>query len=210
MTKRLSLLKHLGLVHDDLCRRQSSSTYRLINKTGQEEMSIRYNLSSKPPESMEKGQQHGGQVGPAQETPAPPYPGSPVGYGVQGAAQAGNLAPISEYGNTPGAGMNTPAPQYIVTQQPANVTQVVMSHQHLPGDVPGRMKCPHCQIEILTETRHKPGIMAWWLCIFLGLLLIWPCCLIPLFVPACQDVEHRCSTCKKVIHIHRQTRGYYY
>ncbi|KAL1005470.1 hypothetical protein UPYG_G00059570 [Umbra pygmaea] len=160
---------------------------------------------------MQKGQQYGGEIGP-QDTPAPPY--QPPAYGFQGAAQPGMYPQTPQYGmaqpiNTTGfpqPGMSTQVPQYIVTQQPANspnVNQVVVIQQQMPKDAPAQMKCPYCQIEVVTQVHHKPGLLTWTICGVLGILLIWPCCLIPFCVPSCQDVEHRCCNCQKVIHIHK-------
>ncbi|KAL1005467.1 hypothetical protein UPYG_G00059520 [Umbra pygmaea] len=146
--------------------------------------------------SMEKGQLDGRQNGPPQyvspNTLSPPYPGLPVGYSFQGA---------------PAAGLCSPATQYSMGETPANspvVTQVVVMQQPLPTDVVGHMMCPHCRVQVLTEARHTPGTLAWVICGTLGVLIIWPCCLIPFCVNSCKDVEHLCPNCKKVIHIHKR------
>ncbi|XP_028978178.1 lipopolysaccharide-induced tumor necrosis factor-alpha factor homolog isoform X1 [Esox lucius] len=171
---------------------------------------------------MEKGQQYGGQNGPPQDIPCPPYPGPAVGYGIQGDSIVNGQyrppqdisyppypVPSVDYGiggaSQPRVNPPTTGAGVAPSANAPVITQVVVLQQQLPSNVSGQMKCPHCQIEVVTETTHTPGTHTWMLCLTLGILLCWPCCFIPFCVKSCQDVKHHCPNCKNVIHIHKAT-----
>ncbi len=103
-----------------------------------------------------------------------------------------------------------PYPQTYVQVQPSTATNTVYVSQSLGGlgDTPAKIKCPHCQFEGMTTTSRSIGLGAWLAVLFLFVLgwffiLPWLICWIPLVIPACWDVTHSCSNCKRTVGTHK-------
>uniref|UniRef100_F1LED3 Lipopolysaccharide-induced tumor necrosis factor-alpha factor n=1 Tax=Ascaris suum TaxID=6253 RepID=F1LED3_ASCSU len=64
--------------------------------------------------------------------------------------------------------------------------------------------CPHCQAQILTQTVGRAGLLTWLICGGLALVGCWLCCPIPFCVASCQDVEHYCPKCRRLLGTYRR------
>lgn len=142
------------------------------------------------------------------ESNPPPYPGpQPTQAGMNFPGQ--QTAYVSQA--DPSVLLYPSSPPYGFEALPTNVqqpmavpvvTQVVM----MPTltDVPGRITCPHCHQDIMTETEHLSGLLTWLICGTLALFVCWLCCCIPFCVDACKDVKHSCPNCKNVIRVYKR------
>uniref|UniRef100_A0A4W5MRK9 Si:ch211-202h22.8 n=1 Tax=Hucho hucho TaxID=62062 RepID=A0A4W5MRK9_9TELE len=147
---------------------------------------------------MENGQQYRGQYGYPQHIPAPSYPGPPAAYDLQGGDRGAAYAPQPGFQRGDRDAAYPPQPGF------QRETQVVVMQQPLPRDVAVQMTCPHCQVQVLTETTHIAGCLAWLIFGALFCFLCMLCSFIPFCVDSCKDVEHSCPNCRRVIHIHKR------
>ena len=66
------------------------------------------------------------------------------------------------------------------------------------GSQPNLVICNECVQQVLTETKATPGFITY--CISCLLCLICPlCAFIPCCFDDCQDIEHYCPNCKKLL-----------
>ncbi|XP_067260886.1 lipopolysaccharide-induced tumor necrosis factor-alpha factor homolog [Chanodichthys erythropterus] len=121
------------------------------------------------------------------------YPGPQAPYPPQPGPQT---APYQ----TPQYGYGAPP----TTAQPTMIPVVTQMTTMNLTDVPGRIICPHCMTEVLTEIEYINGLLTWLICGGLALFICWFCCCIPFCVDACKDVKHTCPNCKNVIRLYKR------
>ncbi|CAL8272104.1 unnamed protein product [Lota lota] len=146
------------------------------------------------------GYQGGGNP-PAQNTIAG-YPGPQAGYP---GPQAGYPAPQAGY-PAPQAGYPAPQAGYQGGGNPPAQNTIVTHVMMTPSleSFPGQTMCPHCQQVVITRTQQQSGLMTWAICGGLAIFGCWLCCCIPFFIDSCQDVQHMCPNCHKVIYLYKR------
>ncbi len=64
------------------------------------------------------------------------------------------------------------------------------------GQDPQSIRCPNCRAGVITVTTRSPSVMAWVACLLLACLgCFCGCCLLPLIMDNCQEVQHYCPRC---------------
>ena len=103
-----------------------------------------------------------------------------------------------------------PAPQYTTPDfapypPPLGTCPPIIIFLQDLGPLPTHTSCPNCNTMNITETIPTTGRLTWGLSVLIALMGgIFGCCLIPFYVPECQDVTHRCSNCKNYIGTYRR------
>jgi len=79
------------------------------------------------------------------------------------------------------------------------------------GEHPINLTCPYCHEQVVSRTKYVNGALAWIICAslaFAGLFLIipWFFCCVPFCITQCQDVEHDCPKCNRLLGNYRRIR----
>jgi len=122
-----------------------------------------------------------------------PIPGAQPTY----AYSSGPGAPVAATMGQPAYGSVAATP--VVLVQPAYGSMNLFPH------FPVQTTCPFCSTQMVTSIKKEPGLLAWLSCGILALMgCVFGCCLIPFCLDPCQDTEHYCSNCHRLITVKRQ------
>jgi len=69
---------------------------------------------------------------------------------------------------------------------------------------PQTVRCPHDQMDVVTNVSEKTSIVSWLTCgglFLLGFILLipWFICWVPFCIPALNETVHTCPNCKRVL-----------
>lgn len=139
---------------------------------------------------------------PSASAPPPrPPPNAAVPAGMMGKTVTttysdGRQVTTTEY-QQPGASSSAGArPAASAAPSPA------ASHYHPPrtdlGSRPASVTCPYCTSTVTTRTNHNCGDCTI-ISVIILLLFFWPLFWVPFVSPSCQDVEHKCSNCNRMV-----------
>ncbi|XP_016139744.1 lipopolysaccharide-induced tumor necrosis factor-alpha factor homolog [Sinocyclocheilus grahami] len=137
---------------------------------------------------------------------SPPHYSSPhmdqtgINYPEQQAAYPSQAGPQAAPSQPPPYGFGYPT----ITIQPTMVPIVAQMAVVNLTDIPGRITCPHCMTDIITEIEYISGLLTWLLFGSLVIFVCWLCCCIPFCVDTCKDVKHTCPNCKNIIRIYKR------
>ncbi|XP_076845567.1 uncharacterized protein LOC143490896 [Brachyhypopomus gauderio] len=144
------------------------------------------------------------------------YPGQPVATPVyQANVQPGIQQSVTVVQAAPAPVIMQPMQPSVTVVQAGSTPAVIRTVQSTgpgtnptvvmsPKDVPVQMNCPYCQQQVITVTKPIPGALTWILFATLFIFLLWPFCLVPFCVHSCNDMEHRCPACQRVLYLHRR------
>lgn len=72
------------------------------------------------------------------------------------------------------------------------------------GPHPVAVSCPYCEAFVTTRLCPQPGLLTWLVCSGMVMLGCVPCCFLPFCVYECQDVEHFCPNCRRILGVYRR------
>ncbi|KAL1425161.1 hypothetical protein MTO96_019504, partial [Rhipicephalus appendiculatus] len=90
----------------------------------------------------------------------------------------------------------------MVFGQPGPVSIVTVSSSW--GPHPVSVSCPYCKTFVKTQVCPQPGLLTWLLSTAMSMLCCIPCCFVPFCVFHCQDVEHFCPNCRRILGVYRR------
>lgn len=126
--------------------------------------------------------------------PQPPPPYNPTAEAIPPEQYDKQSPPVYQpQGQNPNYG--TTPPIQIPIREPTIIVGIPVY-----GIGPTTVNCANCHQTVVSNVSYRPGLLTW-LLVF-GLFLFgcgFGCCLIPLCVDGCQDVEHYCPNCKTLL-----------
>ncbi|XP_037561308.1 LITAF domain-containing protein-like [Dermacentor silvarum] len=73
------------------------------------------------------------------------------------------------------------------------------------GPQPVSVSCPYCKTFVTTQVCPQPGLLTWLMCSGMAMLgCVFGCCFLPFCVYECQDVEHFCPNCRRILGVFRR------
>lgn len=72
------------------------------------------------------------------------------------------------------------------------------------GPQPVSVSCPYCKAFVITQVCPQPGLLTWLLCSGMAMIGCVFCCFLPFCVYECQDVEHFCPNCRRILGVYRR------
>lgn len=137
--------------------------------------------------------------------PRPPpnvaVPAGMVAKSVTTTYADGRQVTVTEYQQAGASTATSPSSAVATSAAPVQV-QVAASAYHPPrrdlGSRPVNITCPYCTQTSKTRTNHNCGDCTL-ISVILLLLFCFPFFWIPFICPSCQDVEHHCGNCGRLV-----------
>ncbi|XP_077512301.1 lipopolysaccharide-induced tumor necrosis factor-alpha factor homolog isoform X2 [Amblyomma americanum] len=114
------------------------------------------------------------------------------------------IAPDHGYTYTAPVPLNTcSSSPMMVFGQPGPVSIVTVFSSW--GPHPVSVSCPYCRTFVTTQVCPQPGLLTWLMCSGMAMLgCVFGCCFVPFCVYECQDVEHFCPNCRRILGVFRR------